>query len=192
MDLLTIQLSETTLYIIKLVFGGIGCTILGVILNNWYANHKNRLQIMKCFYLEDEILSKIPVRNDDNTVHENIHCKKFKITNTTNKDISEFKVFFQFDATAEILDCYSQSKEGYNRQRIRPNHNNKNEAEALVKNFNRSDAIVYVFRIANISANDYYITECNCIGFKIKCKDKRNLFSKSKSKKSDQLLVVRH
>ena len=185
--ILTSLNSETTLSILQICIGGLG----GVILNNLYLYYRNKIQKMQCFYLEDDILSKIPSRNDDNTIHENIHCKRYKVINTTNKDITEFKLFFQFDATADILECYSQSKEGYNRQRIRKNTSNKNEAEAIVKNFNRGDELEYVFKVANISANDYYITESSCIGFKVKCKDKRKTTNKSKSRRSSQILIVK-
>lgn len=187
-QLLTLLQSETVLSILKIGFGGFG----GVIFTRWYNNRQNQIQKMMCHYLEDDVLAKIPGIYDNNTMRENIHCKRFKVINTTNKDISEFKIIFQFDATSTILECYSQSKEGYNRQKIRPNNQNKNEAEALVKDFNRGDAVEYIFRIANISANDYYVTESKCMGFKIVCKDKRKYTNKSKSKRSDQILITKH
>lgn len=190
--LLTLLQSEAALSVIKYGFGGVGCTLLGAWINSWNTNRKDRLQKMDCFYIEDDVLAKIPGVYDNNTMRENIHCKRFKVINTTNKDIGEFKIIFQFDATAEILDCYSQSKEGYDCQKIRPNSQNKNEAEAIVRHFNRGDAIEYVFRIANISANDYYVTESKCMGFKIVCKDKRKDTNKSKSKRSDQILITKH
>lgn len=173
--------------ILTLLGGGLGGSLLTV----GYNSIKNRIQKMDCHYIEDDILSKIPQRNEDDTVHQNVHCKSFKIVNTTNKDLQEFKVIFQFDSTATILECYSRSKEGYNRQKIRINKNNTNEAEAIVRQFNRSDSIEYTFRIANITENRYYITECNCMGFKINCKDKRKSSDKSKSKQSDQILINR-
>lgn len=49
----------------------------------------------------------------------------------------------------------------------------------------------YVFRIANITDNAYYITESHSIGFKIDCKDKRKDSQKSKSKKSNQILITK-
>lgn len=179
-------MTETLLTILKILGGGIGGSALTMLYNKF----QNRLQKMDCHYLDDDVLSKIPIQNEDNTIHQNVHLKKFKIINTTNSDIKEFQILFQFDTTSHILDCYSQSKEGYNRQRIRKSSNN-NEAEALVRNFNRNDSIVYVFRVANVSENNYYVTECKCVGFKIKCKDKRKKLNKSKSKRSDQILVVR-
>lgn len=174
--------------ILLTLLGGLGGSILTI----GYKSVRNRIQKMECHYLEDDILSKIPQKNDNNTINQNVHCKRFKVINTTNQDLQEFKVIFQFDATATILESYSQSKEGYNRQRIRTNRNNSNEAEALVKQFNRGDSIEYTFKIANISENKYYVTESNCTGFKITCKDKRRATNKSKSKQSDQILINRH
>lgn len=174
--------------IILTLLGGLG----GSLLTLGYNSLRNRLQIMQCHYLEDDVLSKIPQRNEDDTICQNVHFKRFQIKNTTNKDIADFKVLFQFDATSKIMECYSKSKEGFNRQKIRVSKHNKNEAEAFVRNFNRGDAIEYFFQIANIKDNSYYVTECNCTGFKIRCKDKRRNIDKSKSKLSSQILITRH
>ncbi|WP_304720127.1 hypothetical protein [uncultured Alistipes sp.] len=176
-----------TATVLTFISGGLGGSLITLVCNAL----RNRLQVMECHYLEDDVLSKIPQKHEDNMVHQNVHCKRFRVKNTTNKDIPEFKILFQFDSTADLLDCYSRSKEGYNRQRIRKNRGNNNEAEALVKNFNRGDSIEYVFQIANVSDNKYYVTECSCIGFKIRCKDKRKAVDKSKSNQSDQILVVK-
>ena len=133
----------------EIICGGLG----GVIITLLYSYLKNRMQSMQCHYLEDDILSKVPQKGEDQMIQENLHCKKFKLINTTNQDIKEFKVIFQFDDNSIIKDCYSCSKEGYNRQKIRTNNTNKNEAEAIIKNFNRKDWIEYTVTIANISDN---------------------------------------
>lgn len=146
---------------------------------------------MACHYLEDDVLSKVPQVNDANEIQQNLHLKRFKIVNTTNRDIQDFKIFFQFDSTAIITECYSQSKEGYNRQKIKANKTNRNEAEAQVRNFNRDDSIEYSFKVANVSENKYYVTESNCTGFKISCSDKRTDSKKVKSERSDQVLIIR-
>jgi len=173
--------------LLTLIGGGLG----GSLLTTGYNSIKNRIQKMECHYVEDDVLSKIPQKNVDDTIHQNLYYKTFKIKNTTNKDIQEFKIIFQFDSSASILECFSRSKEGYNRQKIRKNKTNNNEAEAIVRLFNRGDSIEYTFRIANVTENQYYITECNCMGFKLKCKDKRKSTNKSKSNQSDQILINR-
>lgn len=178
---------ETLTVITSLLGGGLAGSLLTVGVMSW----RSRMQKMECHYVEDDVLSKIPQINANNEIQQNLHCKRYKIINTTNIDITEFKILFQFDALAKITDCYSQSKEGYNRQRIRVNIGNKNEAEAIVKNFNRGDSIEYVFTVANVTENKYYVTESNCIGFKIVCKDKRADSQKVKSEKSDQVLIKR-
>jgi hypothetical protein len=174
------------------IFGIICSGVGGVIITLGYSFLKNRMQVMKCQYIEDDILSKVPLKGENEMIQENLHCKRFRLINTTNQDIKEFKVLFQFDDTSVITDCYTTSKEGYNRQKIRVNKVNKNEAEALVKNFNRKDWIEFTVTVANITNNKYYITETNCIGFKIKCKDKRKDTAKSKSQQSDVVLIKRH
>lgn len=178
---------ETWANIVTFLGGG----LMGSILTAAWKSWRLRMQKMECHYIEDDVLSKIPQTNANNEIQQNLHCKRYKIVNTTNIDITEFKILFQFDALAKITDCYSQSKEGFNRQKIRVNNGNKNEAEALVKNFNRGDCIEYVFTVANVTDNKYYVTEANCIGFKIVCKDKREDAQKIKSEKSDQVLIIR-
>lgn len=173
--------------VITLLGGGLA----GSLLTNGWNSWQTRMQEMDCHYMEDDILSKIPQVNDANEVHQNLHLKRFKIINTTNRDIPTFRIIFQFDSTAIITECYSQSKEGFNRQRIKQNRTNPNEAEALVRNFNRGDSIEYTFKVANVSENKYYVTEADCIGFRIKCTDKRTDSKKIKSEKSDQVLIIR-
>lgn len=176
-----------TATILTFLTGGLGGSIMTIGVNAI----KNRLQRMECHYIDDEILSKIPLTKD-NTTQQNLHCKTFHIINTTNKDITEFKILFQFDASATITDCYSRSKEGYNKQSVCRSADDNNQAEALIKNFNRGDVIEYTFEVANVTDNSYYITECDCIGFKISVKDKRRSTGKSKSKRSDKILTSKH
>lgn len=173
--------------VITLLGGGLA----GSFLTNGWNLWKSRMQKMACHYMEDDILSKIPQLNDANEVQQNLHLKRFKIINTTNTDIPDFRIIFQFDSTAIITECYSQSKEGFNRQKIKPNKTNPNEAEAQVRNFNRGDSIEYTFKVANVSENKYYVTEANCIGFRMKCTDKRTDSKKIKSERSDQVLIKR-
>ena len=173
------------------IFSGIGGTIIGAILTAVCTNFQNRIQKIKCYYLEDDVLSKIPIKDDNDVIRNNIHCKKFKITNTTNRDYNSLKIIFQFDPSAEILECWSISKEGWNAQKIKTNLIDNNQADANIKSFNRGDSVEYTFKVANISDNKYYITENKSLGVKIKCKDRRKR-RKIKSKKSDKLLVNRH
>lgn len=170
--------------VVSVACGGLAGSFFTVATQSW----RSRLQKMECAYIEDDVLSKIPI-NTSNAVQQNLHCKKFKIKNTTNADIVEFKLFFQFDPLSEITECYSKSKEGFNRQKIHISKTNKNEAEAFVRNFNRGDSIEYVFKVANVSENRYYVTEANCVGFKIVCKDKRQDSDRNKSEKSSQVLI---
>lgn len=174
--------------VITIVASLIGGGFAGSLLTTGVQSWRSRLQRMECDYIEDDVLSKIPI-NANNAIQQNLHCKKYIIINTTNKDIAEFKLFFQFDPLSEITECYSKSKEGFNRQKIRINKMNKNEAEAFVKNFNRGDSIEYVFKVANVSENRYYVTEADCVGFKIVCKDKRKDSNRNRSEKSSQVLI---
>lgn len=174
-------------YLITFLGGGLCGSALTII----YNAIKGKLQIMQCHFVDDDILSKIPQVDEDKNVQQNLYIKRFVLKNTTNKDIAEFKVLFQFDKTSVVKDCYSRSKEGYNKQKIRKSDNN-NEAEAYVRNFNRGDEVEYCIQVANITENRYYVTECKSLGFKIKCKDKRKDSKKLKSELSSTVLVEKN
>lgn len=173
--------------ILTFVGGGL-CGSLATAGINFY---KGKMQIMECHYLEDDILSKIPQVNEEKVVQQNLHFKRFKVKNTTNRDIDRFKIIFQFDASSDIRECYSSSKEGYNEQKITKSKKNTNQAEAIVINFNRGDEIVFHFQVANLEENNYYVTESDCLGFKIKCYDKRIDAKHSISRQSNTVLVTK-
>lgn len=174
--------------IMTLLGGGLAGSFVTLI-TNYY---KNKIQVMECQFLEDDVLSKIPQKGINNEIHENLHCKKFKVKNTTNADIKEFQILFQFDNGAIVTDCYSKSKEGYNKQHIKKDKHEDNQAIAYVKQFNRGDVIEYAITVANVSNNQYYVTESKCMGFKIKCKDKRKKSERKKPAQSNQVLVIKH
>lgn len=176
---------ESLKFILTLGAGGAG----GSILTYLFQKYSHRLQIMKCYYLEDDIQSKIPLAIEDGTMFNNVYSKRFKIKNTTNKDIERFKVIFQFDNSGTIIDCSSFSKEGFNFHKVKRHQNNKNAAEATITNFNRRDEIEFYFRLGDVSNNEYYIKEKDSLGFKIKCIDKRHSIEKSKSKQSDTVII---
>lgn len=164
--------------------GGIGSIITWCI-----SKYSSKIQKMECAFIDEDILSKIPQKNEDDTVFNNVYCKTFKVKNTTNIDIKSMEIIFQFDSSSTILESYSKAKDGYNKQKIKISKKYNNEAHAYIELFNRNDEIEYVFKIANVSDNKYYITESKCLGIKIQCKDKRKISATSKSNRSTTLLV---
>ncbi len=176
---------------ITTVLGILGGGFVGAIFTQGVNTYKTRKQVMKCYYIEDEVLSKIPVKAENDEIHQNIYVKKFKLINNTNIDVKSFKVIFQFDQLAKVIECYSVSKDGIDKQKIRANNKIGNQAESFIRLFNRGDKIEFIIKIANISENSYYISESECLGFKIKCLDKRGKIEKSKSKQSNTLLIKR-
>ncbi len=173
--------------ILTFVGGGLCGSLATAVINSY----KGKMQIMECHYLEDDILSKIPQVNEENVLQQNLHFKRFKVRNTTNRDIDRFKIIFQFDSSSNIIECYSSSKEGYNEQKVSRNKKNPNQAEAIVVNFNRGDEIIFHFQVANLEENTYYVTESECLGFKIKCYDKRIDAKHSISRQSNTVLVTK-
>lgn len=173
-------MEEALLYIVTF-FSGSGLTLIA-------SSLKNRIQTLQCLYIDDEILSKLPVVNGDGSSYENIYCKKFQLRNTTNKDIDEIKVIFQFDASSDILESYCHCKAGHNFHRMKKGKT-KNECHVTVKNFNRKETIDFTFRISNIKDNNYYITEYDCKGIKIKCKDNRKSHKKLDSHLSNTVIT---
>lgn len=173
--------------IISLVGGG----FIGAVFTQVAGTFKSRKQTMTCHYMDDEVLSRIPIKSENNEVHENIYVKTYLLKNTTNIDIKSFKIIFQFDPSAKVIECYSEAKDGIDKQKIKANSKFPNQAESCVRLFNRGDKIKFVIKIANVNENSYYISESDCLGFKIKCKDKRKKANKSRSKQSNTLLIKR-
>lgn len=126
---------------------------------------------MKCYYIDDDVISKLPITVSENETHQNIYSKKFKLKNTTNSDYKEFNVIFEFDINSKIIRHTDATKSGIDRLKkklLKPN-----EYSVTIKNFNRNDEAKFIFEIANITKDLINITEDNCVGFRIKMKDKR-------------------
>lgn len=168
---------------------GVGSAVIGSLVTFVYQNYSGRIQKMKCIYMEDDVLSKIPQKDADGDVTQNLHKKHFLLINTTNRDIEEFKVVFQFEETALIKEAYSRSKEGINHQIVVKNKRLTNQADATVKNFNRNDKIDFYITVANVNENNWYVSESDALGFKIVCEDKTEEAKRTKSKMSNTLLV---
>jgi hypothetical protein len=135
---------------------------------------------MKCWYVDDDVITRIPVISESGEQHNNIYTKEFKLKNTTGKDISSFRIIFEFDADAKIIKQKSFCKTG--KDDIKPKNKKPNECSYIIKNFNRGDEFRFYFDIANVTNDHYNITEADCLGFKIVVKDKRKPIIKNKSK----------
>lgn len=163
-------MSESTNYI-PIIVSFLGGGLAGSLFNNLYTNHKNKIQLLNCYYIEDEVISKIPVTFQEQT-HNNLQSKKFKIKNTTNKDINEMKVVFAFEQNAIITNFKSFSKAGQDIPRGKI-YNKKNEIAFVIKHFNRNDIIEVELEISNIKEEILNITEMNITGIKINFIDQR-------------------
>ena len=154
------------------LFGLVGGGLMGSIVTVIVTLYRSRIQKMKCYYLDDEVITKIPVETAQGK-HENIYTKQFKLKNTTNKDIPTFRIIFEFGAQTQLLKKDTRCKMGNNQHKVKVLKGS--ECSFTIKDFNRGDEVYFNFEIANINIdNDLYnITEANCTGFKIVVKDKR-------------------
>lgn len=167
-------MGEIFLKIIPYLLGGFGGATLTVL----YNHNKGRIQKMECHYIDEDVMSKLPISIQEGVVHNNIYTKQFLIINTTNIDHKEFTVIFEFDVTAKILKHTDISKTGANK--FKKKLLKENEYSITIKNFNRNDNVKFIFEIANVTNNFVNVTEDNCIGFKICFKDKRKNIEQSK------------
>ena len=160
--------------ILTFLSGGAFGSVLTIITNKI----KGRMQTMECHYIDDDVISRLPMTTDEGEVRQNIFSKKFILKNTTNIDQKEFKVIFQFDVAAKIIRHTDNTKTGTDRlfKRLLKD----NEYEVTIKNFNRNDNVSFIFEIANIANDHCNVTEAECVGFKIIIKDKRKATLKSK------------
>ncbi len=150
----------------------------GSLITILYNYIKGRIQTMQCHYIDDDVISRLPISTTAGEVHQNIFSKQFLLKNTTNKDHPEFRVIFEFDVASKILRHTDLTKTGTDRLKkrlLKPN-----EYSVTIRNFNRKDEIRFIFEIANITSDLCNVTEDNCTGFKIKIKDKRKATIKSK------------
>jgi hypothetical protein len=159
---------------IKLLISFFGGSIVTQLIN-WY---KNKIQIMKCYYIDDDIISKIPITIENGERHNNIFSKQFILKNTTNKDIDSFIVIFEFDCSSKIIRHTNTTKSGIDK--LKPKYQKPNECSIMIRKFNRKDEVKFIFEIANITKDEINITESNCLGFKISTLDKRKVKSRTK------------
>lgn len=164
---------ETIKFIVSFLTGGLA----GAILNNLLATHKNKIQQLECCYVDDEVISKLPILFGE-MQHDNLYSKSFVISNTTNRDIDQIKVVFEFEPAAVVTKSTSYSKAGTNIPKGQT-YNKKNECHFVFKHFNRKENVEINLEIANITEDKFNVTELNVTGIKIDFKDKR----KPKSKK---------
>lgn len=167
-------MGETLLKFVPYLLGGVGGATI-TLLYGWF---KGRMQKMECHYIDEDVMSKLPITIQEGITHQNIYTKQFQLINTTNTDQKEFKVIFEFDATAKILKHNDISKIGSDKFKKRLLKDN--EYSATIKNFNRGDKVKFVFEIANVTNNFVNVTEANCTGFKILIRDKRKVKVSSK------------
>lgn len=155
-------------YVITFLSGGFA----GAVFKHIVDSQRNKIQVIKCHYTDDEIISKIPVAFTTGQ-HENLHSKDFKLINTTNRDIPEINITFTFEPLANIIKVQTSSKWGLDVPKGKIKSGKKNECILPIKNLNRDDEIEITFEIANLDTHDFNIQESNCVGFKVEWLDKR-------------------
>lgn len=156
---------------IKIIGSFLTGGLAGAILNNIISNYKNRIQKLECCYIDDDIISQLPI-TFGTTKHNNLHSKKFVITNTTNKDIDSIKIIFEFDNKAVVTKSTSYSKAGTNIPKGKI-YSKKNECQFVIKHFNRTEKVEIYLEIGNVTDDIFNVTEQNVTGIKVSFKDKR-------------------
>ena len=64
--------------ILKIIVSFLSGGFAGSLLTYFVNNHKNKIQELCCYYIEDEIISKLPI-SFGNTTHDNLQSKRFMI-----------------------------------------------------------------------------------------------------------------
>lgn len=162
----------------KIIFAFLSGGFLGSVFTFMVNIYRNKIQKMHCCYIEDDIMSKVPILNNDGSINNNLHTKKFILKNTTNIDHETFGIIFEFDKTSKIIRDTNSTKSGIDK--LSKSYTKDNEYFATIRNLNRKEEVEFTFVIANITEDRINITETNCRGFKIVYKDKRKKHIKSK------------
>jgi hypothetical protein len=155
---------------LKIVFSFLSGGLAGAVLKHFIDKHNNKLQYMECHHVEDEVISKLPIVYCEAN-HTNLYSKKYKIVNTTNKDIPSIKIQFSFETQSTIAKCTSYSKEGTDVPKVKINK--KNECNFTVTNFNRNEIVEIHLELGNIMEDKFNVTELDVLGVKVKYIDKR-------------------
>ncbi|CAM1346951.1 hypothetical protein [Tenacibaculum insulae] len=155
----------------KLIVSFLSGGLAGAIFKHFVDKQKNKIQKLECRYLEDEVISKLPIAYED-TTHNNLHSKKFEIVNTTNIDIAEIKIVFSFESESVVAKWTTYSKAGNNIPKGRI-YTRKNECQFIIKNFNRKEKVEVYLEIGNVNQDKFNITELNITGIKAKYVDLR-------------------
>lgn len=177
-DTTSVAVATNAIFDSKTIFTFLSGGAFGTVITIVYNKIRGRIQTMDCHYIDDDVISRLPIQIDGGDSHQNVFSKQFILKNTTNSDHKEFIVIFEFDVAAKILRHTDITKTGVDRLKkklLKPN-----EYSVTVKNFNRNDEVKFIFEIANITKDYCNVTEDNCIGFKVKLKDKRKATIKSK------------
>jgi hypothetical protein len=174
--------------ILPYLTGGAGGAVITLCVN-WM---RNRVQKMTCRYIRDEVLSKLPIVQDDGTTHDNIYCKHFELINTTNFDIEKFTIVFQFDKNSIILEYIDITKTGEGKHKMRRTNKKMNECKAFITNFIRGDKIKFAFKVANVSDGACVVIEDDCVRFKIKQKDCIKKYRDKQEKQATNILTILH
>ncbi|ERJ91365.1 hypothetical protein HMPREF1990_00044 [Porphyromonas gingivalis W4087] len=157
--------------ILKIIVSFLSGGFAGSLLTYFVNNHKNKIQELCCYYIEDEIISKLPI-SFGNTTHDNLQSKRFMIKNTTNRDIDSIKIVFEFESKAVVTRWKTSSKAGNDIPKGKI-YEKKNECSFVVKHFNRGEEIEIYLEIGNVEEDKFNITEQNITGIKVKYVDKR-------------------
>ena len=126
-------MSNIFIKFIPYLFGGLG----GAMFNAIYNRVKYKIQFMDCYYIEEDVISKIPTIIENGEVHNNIYSKQFVLKNTTNADYKIFKIIFEFDKYSKIISHSETSKIGVNR--LSKKLLQQNEYSVTIKYFTRGE-----------------------------------------------------
>lgn len=129
----------------------------------------NRIRFINCSIKKNELQASIPIVINRKK-YQNVYLKTILIENHSGRDVEKINIVFRFDEGAEVLECHSNSKEGFDKQIINISKTDKNNAIAYIKNMNRSEKIEYTIRVANVSGDSFSAIESDIIGFKVKMK----------------------
>lgn len=160
----------------KLIVSFLSGGLAGAIFKHFIDRNKNKIQKLECRYLEDDVISKLPIEYED-TTHKNLHSKKFEIVNTTNFDIPEIKIVFSFEPESVVAKWITYSKAGNNLPKGKI-YSRKNECQFIIKHFNREEKVEVYLEIGNVDQDKFNITELNITGVIVKYIDLRKKTNK--------------
>lgn len=143
-------------YLISFLTGGLA----GAIINRFFLLRDRAIKKITLNVEKEEVRSIIPV-TINNKSYKNLIYKKFTLVNSTKIDFESIDIVFEFDKGSEIVNKEVSSKK-HGKNKFKFTERKPSELVYHIINYNRTQEIIFIFEVANITENFFCAIVDNC------------------------------